>query len=274
MVDLAVHHGQRDAQLSSVVRHHDDLVGVGDRGDKTVKGDDKVGDDEERGAEEAAQLGPGPQVVEELDSGDGPPHHEEDEAGVEGSDEDHDALKARQQEEVDEGGQAHTHQAPPRLERAEAKGQRVAQLGPGEHAHPRQEVALVLPHQEGVSQGAEEEPDEDLSGVSVGLGEVHAVQQNEDHEGDDGQTFEDAVDQRVQFGLLRKEHKENGDRLKERHQLWPHGLQLKQKTEEYKIKGEPFSQACLMAIRLVLITDSCTLTFLSLSPSDPLQIFK
>ena len=103
-------------------------------------------------------------------------------------------------------------------------------MGRTESESSRNEVALVFPYEEGIAEGTEHEADEDLPWVGIGLGKVHAMEQDEEHEGNHGQQLEDAVDDAVQTRFIPIENEEDGHRLEERHQLGANALQLQQEN--------------------------------------------
>lgn len=93
LISLAVHHRQRDAKLGSVVGQHNDRVSAWDVEGKHVDGDDQVRNEKKDSSGTAAQLGPCPQVIIELDPGHGAPRHRADQGNVEGSQIDHNASQ-------------------------------------------------------------------------------------------------------------------------------------------------------------------------------------
>lgn len=79
---LTFHSRQCDQHLGSIVGGHYDGSGVGNWEAELVDSNGEVGHHEEDGSEASRQFRPGPEVIGELDSSDGPPAHEADESDV------------------------------------------------------------------------------------------------------------------------------------------------------------------------------------------------
>lgn len=80
------------------------------------------------------------------------------------------------------------------------------------------EVALLLPDEEGVSQGGEDEPGQDLPRAGSSAQEAESVRQQEDPQAEDGQTFDQGAEPGGAGGG-QPQHKVHAGGLEERHQL-------------------------------------------------------
>ena len=83
----------------------------------------------------------------------------------------------------------------------------------------------MLPHEEDVTQDGEDQAREDAPRVAVALVQAHAVQKHERHQGEDGEAFRHAEEDRGAL-FLAEEHKEDGDSLEEGHEFRPYAFQL------------------------------------------------
>lgn len=81
---LAFHRRQGDQHLRRVVGRHYDGSGMRNGEAELVDGNGEVGHHEEDGSDARRKFRPGPEVIGELDAGDGPPAHESDEGDVNG----------------------------------------------------------------------------------------------------------------------------------------------------------------------------------------------
>ena len=61
------------------------------------------------------------------------------------------------------------------------------------------------------------------------------MQEDKDHEGNDGETFDDAVEDGRETGTVAEQHKEDGHRLEEWHELWPDTLQLWRRENSFSV---------------------------------------
>ena len=189
LVYLAVHYGHRDVELGRVVGEHDDGVRVGHRLHELVESDREVRDDEEKRPDTATQFRPLPQilsedpaVVEELDSGDGSPHHGEDKGAIHRSYIHHHAVQSGQQEHVYCRCDNRTYCTHVQFQRPHVKGPRVQKLRHGESRYPVDEEPVIFQNQKYVAQGWEHQTDEDLPRVRIRFTKVHTVQQDEYNE--------------------------------------------------------------------------------------------
>lgn len=98
-----------------------------------VDGDGEVGHHEEHGAQAGRQLGPGPQVVGQLQARHRPPAHEADEADVDGHQVGEGPGQVGVEQQVAERGHGRDDQAGAHVKGFHAKGRGVEDVGDGKH---------------------------------------------------------------------------------------------------------------------------------------------
>lgn len=91
------------------------------------------------------------------------------------------------------------------------------------------EVALLLPDEEGIAQSGEDEASQDLPRAGMSAQEAEAVCQQEDPQAEDGQTFDQGAEPGGTGGGQPQDKVHTGG-LEERHQLGSFTFDLK--TEE------------------------------------------
>ena len=133
---LTVHNGQSNTELGRVVRKHDDLVLVRHRVPEKTDGKNEIGEEEREGPGRGAQLGPRPQVVEELHASDGTPHGETYQQHVDECQVRHRSTEARIDVRVDAHCDRQPEDAETTTERTQAKRPSVQHLQPPQNAEP------------------------------------------------------------------------------------------------------------------------------------------
>ena len=94
------------------------------------------------------------------------------------------------------------------------------------------EVALLLPDEERVAEGGEDEAGQDLTGVGVRPQEAEPVGQEEDPEAEDGQTLDEGAEPGGAGGG-QPQHEVHAGGLEEGHQLGALALHLQRSQEDH-----------------------------------------
>lgn len=130
---LALYGRKRDEHLGGVVGRHDYCAGVGHGEAELVHGNGEIGDHEEHSAQAGRQLGPGPQVVGQLQASDRPPAHEADQGDVDRDQVGERTGEVRVQQAVAQGRYKSDDQTHAHVNRLHPKGGGVEDVGDGKH---------------------------------------------------------------------------------------------------------------------------------------------
>ena len=103
------------------------------------------------------------------------------------------------------------------------------------------EVPLLLPDEEGVAQGGEDETGQDLPGVGVRPQEAEPMRQQEDPEAEDGEALYEGAEPRGAGGR-QPQHEVDTSGLEEGHQLGTLTLHLRSEKRTTELHGGGLSE--------------------------------